>query len=105
VAGTLDIQPVGYPILAKEIATKCCAYWSKTIVPSPSSVSGYGVSSVSNDAMSYVSMLTDALLAIDNNTLQRPDFLSFTTTIFNHCRMIKWTVDENKGGTHTTLIL
>jgi len=104
VAGTLAI-PLGLPdTMAHDIATACCTYWSLAIKTSGSSVSGFGITGITNDAMNYITPMETEILAINNGQPQTPNFLNIVSVIFKYSRQIIWFVDEGNGVTYNTLI-
>jgi len=92
-AGTLDFKEGPVSEMARNIATGCYEYWSKTIEPTGSPEEDEIVS-VSNDAEKIIEPIVTRLLAIGGNKSVSPSYIEFITVIYEEVMKIQWTVEE-----------
>ena len=104
IAGSLNITIVNEYQQTLEIATKYMTYWSKAITPTGIPVND-SIISVVNDAMAYVSSLKAALDAAAKSVTEGVCYKEFCNIMFNHAKMIKWTVVEMNKTSPVTLIV
>lgn len=96
-AGTLNIEKKEPDEQTLEVATKYMTYWALTILPIgiPVTLPMNGViTSVSNDAMSYVSSLKSDLDDLAKNAKAGDNYKEFVKLLFDYAKKIQWTVIE-----------
>lgn len=96
-AGTLNIEKKEPDEQTLEVATKYMTYWALTILPIGIPVTlpmGGVITSVSNDAMSYVSSLKSDLDDLAKNAKPNDNYKEFVKLLFDYAKKIQWTVME-----------
>lgn len=96
-AGTLNIEKKEPDEQTLEVATKYMSYWALTILPIGIPVTlpmGGVITSVSNDAMSYVSSLKSDLDDLAKNAKPDDNYKEFVKLLFDYAKKIQWTVME-----------
>ena len=104
IAGSLNITIVDAYQETLEIATKYMTYWSKAITPTGIPIND-SIISVVNDAMSYVSSLKAALDNSARGIREGVCYKEFCEILFNHAKMVKWTVTEMNKVTTVTYVV
>jgi len=87
-------ETTGTPVPFDEEENENCDTSAGSECESDNDEECYEIIEVTNDAMSYVTPLRDAILDLVDGNLHLPRFYDLFATIFEYVRKIKWTVTE-----------
>lgn len=96
-AGTLDIKRKEPKEQTLEVATKYMGYWALCIAPigvANTVAMGGVVTSVSNDATSYIMPLKNDLDELARTASPGDNYKKFTKLLFDYAKKVQWTVIE-----------
>jgi len=88
------IETSGTPVPFDEEENEDCNTSEESECDSDNEEECYEIVEVTNDAMSYVTPLGDAILNLVDGEIHLPRFYNLFTTIFEYVKKIKWSVTE-----------